>query len=75
MNVGVTKDYKLKVRNLHASYTLGWSLETCLTHTLGCTMVARVALQNKLEVPRDKDEVYEREALKKSGHYVTSGVG
>jgi hypothetical protein len=25
MSVGVTKDYKLKVRNLHASDTLGWS--------------------------------------------------
>jgi hypothetical protein len=25
MSVGVTKDYKLKLRNLHASYTLGWS--------------------------------------------------
>ena len=25
MSVGVTKDYKLKVRNLHASHTLGWS--------------------------------------------------
>jgi hypothetical protein len=25
MIVGVTKDYKLKVRNLHASHTLGWS--------------------------------------------------
>ena len=25
MSVGVTKDYKLKVRNLHASNTLGWS--------------------------------------------------
>jgi hypothetical protein len=24
MSVGVTKDYKLKVRNLHASHTLGW---------------------------------------------------
>jgi hypothetical protein len=23
MSVGVTKDYKLKVRNLHASHTLG----------------------------------------------------
>jgi hypothetical protein len=26
MSVGVTKDYKLKVRNLHASHALGWSL-------------------------------------------------
>jgi len=26
MSVGVTKDYKLKVRNLHASHTLGWSV-------------------------------------------------
>ena len=25
MSVGVMKDYKLKLRNLHASYTLGWS--------------------------------------------------
>jgi hypothetical protein len=25
MSVGVTKDYKLKVSNLHASHTLGWS--------------------------------------------------
>ncbi len=25
MSVGVTKDYKLKVRNLHASHTLSWS--------------------------------------------------
>ncbi len=25
MSVGVTKDYKLKVRNLHSSHTLGWS--------------------------------------------------
>jgi hypothetical protein len=25
MSVGVTKDYKLKVRILHASHTLGWS--------------------------------------------------
>jgi len=25
MSVGVTKDYKLKVNNLHASHTLGWS--------------------------------------------------
>jgi len=25
MSVVVTKDYKLKVRNLHASHTLGWS--------------------------------------------------
>jgi hypothetical protein len=46
-----------------------------MSHTLGCTMVARVALQNKIEVPRDKDEVNKREAVKKSGHYVTSGVG
>ncbi len=26
MSVGVTKDYKLKARNLHASHTLGWSV-------------------------------------------------
>jgi hypothetical protein len=25
MSVGVTKDYKLKVRILHASHTLGWT--------------------------------------------------
>ena len=25
MSVGVTKDYKLKVKNLHVSHTLGWS--------------------------------------------------
>jgi hypothetical protein len=25
MSVGVMKDYKLKLRNLHTSYTLGWS--------------------------------------------------
>jgi hypothetical protein len=25
MSIGVTKDYKLKVKNLHASHTLGWS--------------------------------------------------
>jgi hypothetical protein len=24
MSVGVTKDYKLKLRNLHASHRLGW---------------------------------------------------
>jgi hypothetical protein len=29
MSVGVTKDYKLKVRNLHASHTLGWSTHEC----------------------------------------------
>jgi hypothetical protein len=28
MSVGVTKDYKLKVRNLHASHTLGWSMNS-----------------------------------------------
>ncbi len=26
MSVGVTKDYKLKVRNLHASHTLGFNV-------------------------------------------------
>jgi hypothetical protein len=25
MSVGVMKDYKLKLRNLHVSHTLGWS--------------------------------------------------
>jgi hypothetical protein len=25
MGVGVMKDYKLKLRNLHVSHTLGWS--------------------------------------------------
>jgi hypothetical protein len=31
MSVGVTKDYKLKVRNLHASHTLGWSWKEIVT--------------------------------------------
>jgi hypothetical protein len=25
MSIGVTKDYKRKVKNLHVSHTLGWS--------------------------------------------------
>jgi len=28
MSVGVTKDYKPKVRNLHSSYTLGWWIDS-----------------------------------------------
>jgi hypothetical protein len=31
MSVGVTKDYKLKVSNLHASHTLGWSWNWIIT--------------------------------------------
>ncbi len=30
MSVGVTKDYKLKVKNLHASHTLGWYIMVCV---------------------------------------------
>jgi hypothetical protein len=32
MSVGVMKDQKLKLRDLHVSYTLGCSGDSCLEH-------------------------------------------
>jgi hypothetical protein len=96
MSVGVMKDYKLKLRNLHVSHTLGWSRNWNISECDGWGFVYEVigdpsifkrirksaALarvlptltfrfvvyyesrkwevkirQNKLEIPRDKDEV------------------
>jgi len=36
MSVGVTKDYKLKVRNLRSSDTLGWSEYCRVCHKCAC---------------------------------------
>ncbi len=70
MNVGVMKDYKLELRNLHVSDTLGWSRNwkfqfrdssINLVSILRCSSLEHLKIETRLT-----DEMFESEM----GEYV-----
>jgi hypothetical protein len=49
MSVGVTKDYKLKLRNLHASQTLGWSWNSSVVYEVYYESITRFIMKRESE--------------------------
>jgi hypothetical protein len=70
MSVGVTKDYKLKVRNLHASHTLGWSCLWRKEKEEGKTKTRTAHIPSKKGLMGDSDYSFSLTTFSPSGKLV-----